>query len=83
MNGYLILAASAGSQVTLDEAEGVKNMEATLTKIGTGVSGLLENVVGPGLNFIVSNEVTLLMMCLSFTGAAFGFARRAFKTARG
>lgn len=79
----LLLLAESGSQVTIDEWEGVKELSETLTSIGTGVAGLLEQVVGPGLNFIVNNQVTLLMMCLSFTGAAFGFARRAFKTARG
>lgn len=82
MTELLLLSEASASQIPV-EGEGVNTMAETIANIGTGVSGLLQNVVGPGLNFIVTNEVTLLMMCLSFTGAAFGFARRAFKTARG
>lgn len=53
-----------------------------VTSIGANVSSLLSDVISPAMNFITSNDLCLIMLALSFTGAAFGFVRRIFKTAR-
>lgn len=68
-----VLASEAGA--TLD-------LSTILNNVGTGVSGIFDNIVVHGLNVIVTNPVAFLMLCLSFAGAALGFAGRIFRTAR-
>lgn len=68
------------SEASLPEGGGT-GMDGIISTLTSGVTGIF-NLAGQGFDFITGNDLCMLMVGLSFAGAALGLVGRAFKVSR-
>lgn len=56
-------------------------VSSALTELTTAVGGIF-SLAGEGFNFITNNGLCMIMVGLSFAGAALGLVGRAFRVSR-
>lgn len=72
----LILLASAGDQITIEELEVIESMEDIFTNVGTVVTKFMSDVLTPVFNTAISNNLCLIFLGVSFVGIGIRYMKR-------